>query len=76
MSIRKSLMILIVFASLASCKSTKVSDKSINELSGRTIVKKNREASFDQQSLKASMFIKYKGEEDLPNISASLRIRL
>jgi len=74
MSIRKSLMILIVFASLASCKSTKVSDKSINELSGRTIVKKNMDASFDQQSLKASMFIKYKGEEDLPNISASLRM--
>lgn len=67
-------MTLIILTFLAACKSTKVSDKNINELSGRTIVKKNKEASFDQQSIKANMFIKYKGADDLPSITASLRM--
>ena len=71
---RKSLMILFLFASFASCKSTKVSNKSINDLSGKTIVKKNKEASLDQLVIKASMFIKYRGKEDMPNINASLRM--
>jgi len=67
-------MILILFISFASCKSTKVSNKSINDLSGKTIVKKNKEASLDQLVIKASMFIKYRGKEDMPNINASLRM--
>jgi hypothetical protein len=71
---RKSLMILIVFVSFASCKSAKVSSKSINDLSGRAIVKKNKDASMDQLVIKASLFIKYRGKEDLPNINASLRM--
>ena len=32
---RKPLMILILFVSFASCKSTKVSNKRINDLSGK-----------------------------------------
>ena len=67
-------MILILFVSFASCKSTKVSNKSINDLSGKTIVKKNKEASLDQLVIKASMFIKYRGKADMPNINASLRM--
>jgi len=67
-------MFLILFVSFASCKSTKVSNKSINDLSGKTIVKKNKEASLDQLVVKASMFIKYRGKEDMPNINASLRM--
>lgn len=67
-------MTLIVFVSLASCKSTKETNTKINELSGRTIVKKNAEASFDQRSIKATMQIKYKGKEFLPSITGSLRM--
>jgi hypothetical protein len=67
-------MIIILFASLASCKSAKVTEKRINELSGRAIVKKNKEASFDQQSIKANMLIRYKGKDDLPSITGSLRM--
>ena len=67
-------MILVVFVSFASCKSAKVSNKSINDLSVKTIVKKNKEASLDQLVIKASMFIKYRGKEDMPNINASLRM--
>ncbi len=71
---RKLLVMLILFVSFASCKSTKVSNKSINHLSGKTIVKKNKDASLDQLVIKASMFIKYRGKEDMPNINASLRM--
>ena len=67
-------MILFVFVSLVSCKSTKVSSKSINSLSGKTIVKKNKDASLDQLVIKASLLIKYRGKEDLPNINGSLRM--
>ena len=67
-------MILILFVSFASCKSTKVSNKRINDLSGKTIVKKNKEASLDQLVIKASLFIKYRGKADMPNINASLRM--
>lgn len=71
---RKILMIFMVLLSLASCKSAKVTTKQINDLPGRTIVKRNREASFDQATVKASLLIKYKGKEDMPNINGSLRM--
>lgn len=71
---RKSLAVLIVFFSLFSCKSTKVGVGDIDYLPARVIVKKNREATFEQKRVSATMAIKYKGKEDLPNISATLRI--
>jgi hypothetical protein len=70
----KMLMILMVFVSLASCKSAKVTTKRINDLPGKTIVKRNKEASFDQVSIKASLLIKYKGKEEMPNINGTLRM--
>ncbi len=71
---RKIVTLLIVFISLASCKSAKISDKSVASLSSRTIVKNNKAARFDKKTVKATMSIKYKGKEELPNINASLRM--
>jgi len=71
---RKIIALLICVLSLASCKTSKVSDKSIAYLSSRTIVKNNLNASFNKKTIKASMSIKYKGKEELPTISASLRM--
>jgi len=71
---RKIVTLLICVLSLASCKTSKVSDKSIAYLSSRTIVKNNSTASFNKKTIKASMTIKYKGKEELPTISASLRM--
>ena len=59
---------------VVSCKSRKVADKSIEYLPAKSIIKKNEEAAFNQTSVKASMHIKYRGKEELPNISASLRM--
>jgi len=67
-----TLLIIVLF--LASCKAGKVSDKSIAYLPARTIVKNNKEAAFNKESMKASMSIKYKGKEEFPNINASLRM--
>jgi len=71
---RKIIALFICVLSLASCKTSKVSDKSIAYLSSRTIVKNNLNASFNKKTIKASMSIKYKGKEELPTISASLRM--
>lgn len=65
---------LFIVAALISCKSTKVSDKNISNMSARSIVKKNEAAAFSEHSIKASLQIKYRGKEELPNINASLRM--
>ena len=57
-----TLLIIVLF--LASCKAGKVSDKSIAYLPARTIIKNNKTAAFDKESVKASMTIKYKGKEE------------
>jgi len=72
--VNKIVTLFLVVLFLASCKAGKVSDKSINYLPSRTIVKNNKAAGFSEKSVKASMTIKYKGKEELPNISASLRM--
>lgn len=59
---------------IASCKSSKVSDKSVDYLPAKTIVKRNQSVSFSKASVKASMQIKYRGKDELPNITASLRM--
>ncbi len=70
----RTITFLIVILTLVSCKTAKISDKSIASLSARSIVKKNHEARFSGKSIKASMQIKYKGKGDFPNINASLRM--
>ena len=65
---------LIVILAFASCKSTKISDKSIENMSARAIVKKNQAAEFTENSMKATMQIKYKGKDELPSINGSLRM--
>ena len=59
---------------LSSCKSAKVGEGGVALMPARAIVKKNEEASFKRESLKASMAIKFKGKEDMPNINAAMRM--
>ncbi len=73
-SIRTIIMVIIVFLSLSSCKSRKVADASIDYLPAKSIVKRNHEARFSRTSIKASMQIKYRGKDELPNINGSLRL--
>lgn len=73
-SIRSTIMVIIVFLSFSSCKSRKIEDASIDYLPAKSIVKKNHEARFSRTSIKASMQIKYRGKDELPNINGSLRL--
>lgn len=70
----KIFTLVFIVTALISCKSAKVSDKAISNMSARTIVKKNQAAAFSEHSVKASLQIKYKGKDELPNINASLRM--
>ena len=71
---RKIFTLLIFVMAMVSCKSAKVSDKAITNMSARAIVKKNQAAAFSEHSIKASLQIKYRGKDELPNINASLRM--
>jgi len=71
---RKIITVLIVILSLTSCKSRKISDKSVDYLPARSIVKKNQDVAFSRISLKGTMQIKYRGKDELPNINGSIRL--
>ena len=70
----RNITVLIVVLSLASCKSRKITDNSVDYLPARSITKKNLEAGFSRATVKASMQIKYRGKDELPNINGSLRL--
>jgi len=72
--IRSTIILLLVILSLTSCRSRKITDKSVDYLPAKSIVKKNHEARFSRTSVKASMQIKYRGKDELPNINGSLRM--
>ena len=72
--VRRIITLLIVVLSLASCKSRKITDNSVDYLPARSITKKNLEAGFSRTTVKASMQIKYRGKDELPNINGSLRL--
>ena len=70
----KAWFIALALTVLFSCKSAKVDDSEVGYMPARALVKKNKQASFSQERVKASMAIKYRGSQELPNISASLRM--
>jgi hypothetical protein len=59
---------------LASCKSRRISDKRIEPLPQRVIVKNNKNAGFQAHSIKAALQIIYKGKDNMPNINGSMRM--
>ena len=71
---RTVLILSMAFLLLFSCKSTKVKDSKVAYMPARAIVKKNRQAAFSGERLRASMAIKYRGSNEMPNINASLRM--
>ena len=71
---KKAFIMSLVLLFAFSCKSSRVKDSDVAYLPARTIVKKNRQAAFAGDRIRASMAIKYRGSEELPNISASLRM--
>ena len=70
----RALMASFVFLFLFSCKSAKVKEAEVGYMPARTIVKKNKDAAFTAERLRASLAIKYRGSQEMPNINASLRM--
>lgn len=71
---KKSLIILGILILSTSCKSTKVTNKNIANLSAKNIIKKNNKSAIDNTNIRASLLVKYKGKNELPNLKTSLRI--
>lgn len=72
--LRKSILFIILLTILTSCKSSKVSNTNIANLSAKKVIKKHYAVGFDKNNLKANLTLKYKGTADLPSLNASLRI--
>ncbi len=66
--------IIIGILFFTSCKSAKNTAHSLPNLSTKSIIKKNKKATQKEQSLKASIVVKYKGKDQLPSLNASLRM--
>ncbi len=71
---KKAWVLTLALSVLFSCKSAKVDDSEVSYLPARAIVKKNKQASLSQDRIKATMAIKYRGSQEMPNITASLRM--
>lgn len=71
---KKIVTVLIFVVSFTSCKTAKVSDKSVDYVPVKAIIKNNNKTRFTKSSVKASMQVKYRGKDELPNINASLRM--
>ena len=73
--IKKGLVFFVFLGLIISCKSAKVSDVHIKNLSAKSVIKKNYKTNFDKKTVRANLTVKYYGKSELPNLKASLRIK-
>lgn len=71
---KRILILTAIVLLMAACKATKTSTARLNELPAKTLIKRNEKAAFKQKTVKASLSVKYKGKNEMPNISAQLRM--
>lgn len=69
-------LLLIVFLSITSCKSTKnvTSSTAIKELSARKVAKKHSSANFDKETVDARLKVNYKDNRE--NVGFSVRMKI
>ena len=72
--IKKGIFFIVILTLITSCKSAKITDSNITNLSAKKIIKKHYKVGFDKESIKANLLIKYKGKANLPKLKASLRM--
>jgi len=72
--IKRAAIIIVILTLISSCKSSKITDASIANLSARNIIKNNEELRFDKNNLRANLLVKYEGKAELPNLNASMRM--
>ncbi len=71
---KKSFYLFILVLLTISCKTSKIKNNNIAKLPTKTIITKNKKAAFNKTNLRASLMVKYKGNNEFPNIKTSLRI--
>jgi uncharacterized protein DUF4292 len=71
---KKILFFFGIIILITSCKSTKIANKEIVNLSAKKIIKKNKKVEFDKTSIRANLYVKYRGKSNFPNLKTSLRI--
>ena len=69
------LVIMILLVSFYGCRSAKVNGTSATAMPARNIIKKHYENSFDKETINARLRVKYTGKSDLPNITATMRVK-
>ncbi len=72
--IKKGIFLIVILTLITSCKSAKIADSNITNLSAKKIIKKHYKVGFDKESIRANLLVKYKGKADLPKLKASLRM--
>lgn len=71
---RKIFYLLLLISAISSCKTTKNTAKKTNNMLLNNVLKNYKANSFNHNTVKASLKIKYKGEKSTVNVNASLRI--
>jgi len=72
--LKSSVVFFVFIFFIVSCKSAKVSNSNIKNLSAKSIIKKMAKTSFDKKSVRASLTVKYYGKSELPNLKTSFRM--
>ena len=72
---KRILFILFIVLSISSCKSNKATSTSKADMKLlKSVLNNYQKNSFNKQTVKASLKIKYEGEKDIPTVNGSLRI--
>ena len=73
--IKKILFVILVSFLVTACKSTKnKTNKHTENMLLTKVISKYHKNSFDKKTIRASIKAKYKGKQDLPSVSVSLRM--
>ncbi len=69
-------LFIMVFLILTSCKSKNAAtDTTVRSMSVKKVIKKHYANDFDKETITAKLRVKYKGKNDLPSVTVSLRLK-
>ena len=72
--LKNFVVLLIVVLFITSCKSTRNTTSGIENISSKKLISKNKRAGFNKTRIKGNLSVKYIGNQELPNLNATLRM--
>ncbi len=76
MILKKVILLIVIFTLVSACKTTKILNKNMDTgLSSKKVIKNHYTNTFNKETVKAKLKVKYRGKSSLPSINASLRIK-